>query len=105
MKYGAVAVALAASSLGVVLLLVSLGYSDLLRLVSIPLVALGGWTLAFGLAAREKYYGVWGGLLTGIGLALLLEAVTGNLLLNFSVLLIILPLALLAAGKPGSRQQ
>lgn len=104
MRYGAVALAVTASSMGVVLLLVSLGYVDPLRLVSIPIIALGVWTLAYGVAAKERYYGVWGGLLTGVSLALILEAVTGNLLLNFSVLLIILPIALLATSRLGSRQ-
>lgn len=104
MKYGSVALALAVSSAGVVLLLVSLGYLDALRLISIPLTALGSWTLAFGVATREKYYGVWGTLLLSAGLALLLEMITGSLLLNFSVLLIVLPVVLMAASKLGKQR-
>lgn len=104
MRYGSVALAILASSIGVVLVLASLGFSDILRLVSIPVTAVGAWTLAFGLVARDRYYGIWGGLLTSIGLALLLEIYTKNLLLNFAVALVILPLVFLALSMAGKRR-
>ncbi len=101
MRYGAPALAILAASLGVVLLLVSLGYAHAPTLASVPLLSLGAWTLVYGARARSSYHGAWGGLLAGVGLALLLERVTGNLLLNFAVLIIAFSLAGLALSLRG----
>ncbi|MEM0226068.1 MAG: hypothetical protein QXP94_06365 [Thermofilaceae archaeon] len=101
MRYGSVALAVTTASIGVVLLLVSIGYVHALTLASIPLIALGSWTLAYGVHDRSSYHGFWGGLLVGLGLALLLERVTGNLLLNFAALIIALSIGGLLLARKG----
>lgn len=101
MRYNSVALTVTVSSIGVVLLLVSIGYVHALTLVSIPLLALGSWTLAYGVYSRNSYHGVWGSMLTGLGLALLSEQVTGNLLLNFAILIIALSVGGLLLARKG----
>lgn len=101
-NYGGLALAVIAASVGVVGVLVSVGYLNPYVLASIPLLALGTFTLAFSAAAKDKgYYALWGSLVAGLGAALALVTVTGSLLLNFSVLLIALALlgALLALKR------
>lgn len=92
-SYGGLALAVIAASVGVVGVLVSVGYLDPYVLASIPLLALGTYTLVFSAVARDRgYYALWGSIIAGLGAALALVTVTGSLLLNFSVLLIALAL-------------
>lgn len=84
------ALAIIAASIGMIGVLISIGYLAPYVLASIPLIALGIYTLAFSAIADDKrYYALWGSIITGLGIALALEKVTGNLLLNLSVLLIV----------------
>lgn len=97
------ALAVITASIGAIGVLISIGYLALYVLASIPLLALGIYTLAFTAIADDKrYYILWGSLMTGLGTALAMETVTGNLLLNLSILLMVSALiGVLLAFKNG----
>jgi len=89
--YGGYALAVLLISIAIDGILVSTGYGDPLILVSLPLVLLGLYTLFFSiLAADWKYYLIWGLILSCLGFSLFSTFLTGNLLLNLSISLIII---------------
>jgi hypothetical protein len=88
--YGGYALAIILISVAIDGILVSTGHANLLILICIPLLSIGVYTMIFSAFASDwKYYLVWGVILSSIGISLVLIPVTGNLLLNFSIVLII----------------
>lgn len=91
--YGGYALAILLVSIGVDGILASTGYTSLFILLSIPLLSLGVYTVLFSAIARDwRYYLLWGLVLSSIGASLILTLVTGNLMLNLSISLIIIVL-------------
>lgn len=91
--YGGYALAVFLVSIGVDGVLASLGYASPFILISIPILSLGVYTILFSAIAGDwRYYLVWGLILSSIGASLILTPVTGNLMLNLSISLIIIVL-------------
>lgn len=91
--YGGYALAILLVSIGVDGVLASIGYTSPIILISIPLLSLGVYTILFSAIAGDwRYYLLWGLILSSLGASLMLTLVTGNLMLNLSVSLIIIVL-------------
>jgi hypothetical protein len=102
-SYGGYALAIILISIAIDGILVSTGYADPLVLICIPLLSLGIYTMVFSAFASDwKYYLAWGVIISSIGVSLILVPVTGNLMLNFSIVLIIIVIIVVIVSKKKS---
>ncbi|MCS7138626.1 MAG: hypothetical protein NZ873_01035 [Crenarchaeota archaeon] len=102
--YGGYALAILLISIAIDGILFSMGYADPLILISLPLILLGLYTVFFSMFAADwKYYLIWGLVMSCLGFSLFLTLFTGNLLLNFSISLIIIVVTGVIISKVGKR--
>lgn len=89
--YGGYALAILLISIAIDGVLFSMGYRDLLILLSLPLVFLGLHAVFFSVFTTDwKYYLIWGLIMSCLGFSLFLTLFTGNIMLNLSISLIII---------------